>query len=184
MRLNFRDSPFYTIVEPLTQVWDFKGNSSPVAPLLRRTHLSGSNIDQRNSVRESTRDQLEFKINLRQETVDRLTGDSTLKVMVYCASDPISPYTKVDIAFPHQVEIRVNMDEVKANLRGLKNKPGSTRPADITNLVRKRAGYANSLSVTYALTNKVSLVRQWEIPTLFLVRFRLLTATFRGSISL
>lgn len=76
--------------------------------------------------------------------------------MIYCSADSMhSPFQKVDIAFPHQVEIRVNQDEVKANLRGLKNKPGSTRPADITNLMRKRAGYENHLQVTYALTNKV-----------------------------
>lgn len=82
-------------------------------------------------------------------------NESNLKVMVYCAADPISPFTKVDIAFPYQVEIRVNGDEVKSNLRGLKNKPGSTRPADITSLVRKRAAYENMLTCTYALTQKV-----------------------------
>ncbi|MCJ1288344.1 SUMO ligase siz1 [Xylographa opegraphella] len=85
--------------------------------------------------------------------------------MIYCASEPISPFSQVDITFPHQIEIRVNLDEVKANLRGLKGKPGSTRPADITPLLRKRPGYDNTLNVTYALTNKkfyiiVNLVKQ------------------------
>lgn len=76
--------------------------------------------------------------------------------MIYCAAEPVSsPVTKVEIAFPYQVEIRVNQDEVKSNLRGLKNKPGSTRPADITQLLRRRAGYENHLIVTYALTQKV-----------------------------
>ena len=86
-----------------------------------------------------------------------LSNDSTVRVLIYCASDPVSPFSKAEIAFPHQVEIKVNKDEVKANLRGLKNKPGSTRPADITHLLHKRAGYENSLIVTYALTVKVSL---------------------------
>ncbi|KAL9035327.1 MAG: hypothetical protein Q9214_006633 [Letrouitia sp. 1 TL-2023] len=85
--------------------------------------------------------------------------------MVYCAADPISHSSKTDIAFPHQIEIKVNLDEVKANLRGLKNKPGSTRPADITDLLRKRANYENTLMVTYALTHRkfhvvVNLVKQ------------------------
>ena len=76
--------------------------------------------------------------------------------MVFCAADSMSsPFQRVDIAFPYQIEIRVNQDEVKANLRGLKNKPGSTRPADITAQLRKRAGYENHLQVTYALTTKV-----------------------------
>lgn len=87
-----------------------------------------------------------------------LNNDPTLRVMIYCASEPIHPFVRVDISFPHQVEIKINLDEVKANLRGLKNKPGSTRPADITHLLRKREGYENSMTVTYALTHKVRLL--------------------------
>lgn len=108
------------------------------------------------TVREHTRDQLESKISLRADIADMLSNDPTVRVLIYCASDPVSPFSKVEITFPHQVEIKVNKDEVKANLRGLKNKPGSTRPADITHLLHKRAGYENSLIVTYALTVKVS----------------------------
>lgn len=108
------------------------------------------------TVREHTRDQVECKLSLRADIADILSNDSTVRVLIYCASDPIPPFSKVEITFPHQVEIKVNKDEVKANLRGLKNKPGSTRPADITHLLHKRAGYENSVVVTYALTSKVS----------------------------
>ncbi len=123
------------------------------------------------SVRESTRDQVDCKIILRADLADRLARGSTSRVMIYCASDPLSPFSKADIAFPYQVEIKVNMDEVKANLRGLKNKPGSTRPADITDLLRKRAGYENTMTVTYALTHKrfffiVNLVKQHPVEEL------------------
>lgn len=76
--------------------------------------------------------------------------------MVYCAADSgLTQYTKSDITFPHQVELKANLDDVKANLRGLKNRPGSTRPADITNFIRKKAGYVNQVAMTYALTQKV-----------------------------
>ncbi len=123
------------------------------------------------SVRESTRDQVDCKIVLRGDLADRLASDSSTRAMIYCASDPLSPFSKAEIAFPYQVEIKVNMDEVKANLRGLKNKPGSTRPADITDLLRKRAGYENTMTVTYALTHKrfyliVNLVRQHPVEEL------------------
>ena len=118
----------------------------------------GTLVDLQSSVREATRDQLDCKINLSVDTVERLSRDPSLKVMVYSASEPISPFNKVDITFPHQIEIRVNLDEVKSNLRGLKNKPGSTRPADITHLLRKRAGYENNMTVIYALTNKVIVI--------------------------
>lgn len=75
--------------------------------------------------------------------------------MVFCAADTgLNQFTKSDISFPHQVELKANLDEVKANLRGLKNKPGTTRPADITNYIRKKAGYTNHVVMTYALTQK------------------------------
>lgn len=73
--------------------------------------------------------------------------------MVFCAGENRGPQ---DIAFPHQSEVKVNGGEVKANLRGLKNKPGSTRPVDITKELRlKVLHYTNNVELTYALTSKV-----------------------------
>ena len=106
-------------------------------------------------MREITRDQVECKIVLKPETAERLKRDAAIKAMVYCTAEPISPFTKADIAFPHQVEIKVNGNEPKANLRGLKNKPGSTRPADITHLLHRRPPYESTLTITYALTQRV-----------------------------
>jgi E3 SUMO-protein ligase PIAS1 len=81
-------------------------------------------------------------------------NDTSLKVMAFCAAEGKG---RQDIAFPHQSEVKVNGGEVKANLRGLKNKPGSTRPVDITKDLRlKIAAYSNTIELTYALTNKAS----------------------------
>lgn len=78
--------------------------------------------------------------------------DKTLRVMVFCAAGNLGVQ---EISFPHQSELKVNGDEVKANLRGLKNKPGSTRPVDITDLLRlKLPNYSNNVDFTYALTTK------------------------------
>ncbi|KAK2794949.1 SUMO ligase siz1 [Onygenales sp. PD_12] len=146
-RLNFKESPFYTVIEPLTPVVECK-------------------------VRESTRDSASLKVILRAETALRLQTDPSLRVMVYCAADNgLTHYTKCDIAFPHQVELKANLDDVKANLRGLKNKPGSTRPADITNFIRKKADYVNHVVMTYALTQKkfyvvVNLVQKHSVEDL------------------
>lgn len=110
------------------------------------------------SVRESTRDQLDSKIRIPKEIADRFVqGQSigNLKVMIYCAADPLSSSFPADISFPSQIEIKVNGNDIKANLRGIKNKPGSTRPADITDLVHKKPLYENTLTITYALTTKV-----------------------------
>ena len=72
--------------------------------------------------------------------------------MLYCAAEPIGGAIRSDIAFPHQLEIKVNNQDVRANFRGLKNRPGSTRPADITTLLSH--SQMNVIQVTYALTQK------------------------------
>lgn len=80
-------------------------------------------------------------------------ADKSLRVMVFCAGDRTGVQ---DISFPHQSEVKVNGGEVKANLRGLKNKPGSTRPVDVTHLLRlKPPNYDNRVELVYALTQKV-----------------------------
>jgi E3 SUMO-protein ligase PIAS1 len=86
--------------------------------------------------------------------LSHVANEPTLRVMVFCASEDQG---RQDIAFPHQSEIKVNGGEVKANLRGLKNKPGSTRPVDITKeLWLKTPAYHNTVQMTYALTTKVT----------------------------
>ncbi|QLI68745.1 E3 SUMO-protein ligase pli1 [Metarhizium brunneum] len=78
--------------------------------------------------------------------------DESYRVMIFCAGDI---YGVQNVAFPHQSELKVNNQEIKANLRGLKNKPGSTRPVDITAALRlKLPLYINNVEFTYALTNK------------------------------
>jgi E3 SUMO-protein ligase PIAS1 len=105
-------------------------------------------------VREQTRDNVEMKVVLSENHAARLQ-DPNLRVMVYCAAESVlNQHTKSDVAFPYQVELKANLDEVKANLRGLKNKPGTTRPADVTDYIRKKAGYPNLIVMTYALTQK------------------------------
>jgi E3 SUMO-protein ligase PIAS1 len=95
------------------------------------------------------------KITLRaseQVVLQTLKADPSMRVMVFCAGEKDG---RQDIAFPHQSEIKVNTGEIKANLRGLKNKPGSTRPVDITKELRIHPpSYSNAVEMTYALTTK------------------------------
>lgn len=84
--------------------------------------------------------------------LSQVSEDQNLRVMVFCVSEGQGPQ---DIAFPHQSELKVNGGEIKANLRGLKNKPGSTRPVDITGQIRfNPPNYINNVEMMYALTNK------------------------------
>ncbi|TQN73533.1 E3 SUMO-protein ligase pli1, partial [Colletotrichum shisoi] len=83
--------------------------------------------------------------------VDKVLEDKSLRIMVFCAQNDSGTQ---DISFPHQSEIKVNGTEVKANLRGLKNKPGSTRPVDVTSYLRLKNDNRNFVEFTYALTQK------------------------------
>ena len=87
--------------------------------------------------------------------LNNITNDPTLRIMMYCAAGKNGVQ---DIAFPYQSELKVNGGDVKANLRGLKNKPGSTRPVDITDSLRLKPNtYTNNIDFTYALTREVSV---------------------------
>ncbi|KEF61586.1 uncharacterized protein A1O9_03154 [Exophiala aquamarina CBS 119918] len=146
-RITFKNSPFYTITRSLTNTLECKA-------------------------REATRDTARLTVTLSPQQADQLSQDSSCKVMVFCAAEGFQPLSREsDIAFPHNVELKCNSDEVKANLRGLKNKPGSTRPADITHLIRKKGNYPNTVEMVYALTTKkfylvVNLVQQKSIGTM------------------
>jgi len=94
-------------------------------------------------------------INLNNEQCQRITNEG-MRLLMYCGlSQGMSPYHPVDIAFPNQIEVKVNDDDVKHNFKGLKNKLGSTKPADITDKFRTRPpSYSNQVTMTYALTSK------------------------------
>ncbi len=126
--LQFKPNPFYTIREQLgpTKTCD-----------TMQQHRN--NIDMRITANEFP-------------ALQTLDQDKSLRVMLFCAGDMRGVQ---DIAFPHQSEIKVNTFDPKYNLRGLKNKPGSTRPADLTQHLRfKPPGYLNKIEFTYALTTK------------------------------
>ncbi|KAL1838845.1 hypothetical protein VTJ49DRAFT_2168 [Mycothermus thermophilus] len=126
--ISFKSSPFY---EPMYQVGDVR--TLEVMTAHRNT--------ERISVKVSDHPPLQL-----------CATDRTMRVMVMCAASNVGVQ---DIAFPYQCELKVNGGDIKANLRGLKNKPGSTRPVDITDALRLRPqSYPNNVELTYALTQK------------------------------
>lgn len=95
------------------------------------------------------------EIKLTEDQARQLKDDSSMRLMVYCgANTGLNTYSAIDIAFPNQIEVKVNNEDVKSNFKGIKNTAGTTKPADITSYVRKLTGYANQISVCYALTQK------------------------------
>lgn len=81
--------------------------------------------------------------------------DSSLRVMLYCAAKSDMNNYAHDVAFPSQLEVKIGDNQVTGNFKGLKNKPGSTRPVDITGYLSKQPNKINNLVTTYALTQKV-----------------------------
>ena len=102
--------------------------------------------------------------HIKPETGTRIR-DQGLKILIYCgAVHTMTPHSQSDIAFPNQIEVKVNDHDIKHNFKGLKNKPGSTKPADVGTYIHKFNGAQNTIVVTYALNTKrfafcVNLVR-------------------------
>lgn len=132
----FKPSPFYKIKRQL-------GTSVEMKP------------------RETTRDTARVTIDIDADLAQELQVNSLCRVYVFCA---VSRYdaarNSVDIAFPGHSELKINNHEIRANLKGLKNKPGSTRPADITPFLGKKNSPRNVLEFVYALTKEVCLIRR------------------------
>lgn len=129
--LLFKQSPFYQIEIPVSDV---------------RTC----------EVMQQHRTSVAIPLKLQDHPgLQKCLDDSTFRVMIFCAGENSGVQ---EVAFPHQSELRVNGGDIKANLRGLKNKPGSTRPVDITSALRLRPNYVNNIDFTYALTTKVRRV--------------------------
>lgn len=134
-KIEFKSSPFLTIIEQLI-------TPARCEPMASHRHT--------------------VKVNLSKAQYPMLAEverDPSLRVMIFGCENGSGLQ---DVAFPHQSEIKVNGGEIKANLRGLKNKPGSTRPVDITSELRLNPlSYVNTIEMTYALTQKVTKVRQF-----------------------
>ncbi|XP_044717558.1 PINIT domain-containing protein [Hirsutella rhossiliensis] len=125
--LTFKPSPFYRVETPVSTL--------RVCEVMTQ-HRNSINIP--------------LKLS-DHPALQRCLSDKSCRVMIFCAGESSGLQ---DIVFPHQSELKVNSGEIKANLRGLKNKPGSTRPVDVTNALRLKTNQANSIDFTYALTSK------------------------------
>ncbi|KAK9365099.1 PINIT domain-containing protein [Lipomyces kononenkoae] len=99
-----------------------------------------------------------------QSQLDKMKDNSYRVYLLSALSE--DAYRQATIQFPLSIEIRVNGKVVQANLRGLKNKPGTAKPADLTDYVTKDATTRNTVEVIYAYT------RQRYTVTLHLARKR------------
>lgn len=130
--VNLRGDPFVDLRDPVSKV-----HALPIIQANRHT--------------------VNILIDLDHKHVERLRADSTMRVLLYCSNDDMSQLqaSRAHVAFPQQIEVKVNGTVFTANFKGLKNKPGSTKPADITPYLKKSQPHQNNtVSVTYALTTR------------------------------
>lgn len=168
--LSFKNSPFYEIQFRVGDVRSCEGRSP--------FHVSSWSLLTSLSAMSQHRNMVSIPVIVSDNlNLNRVLDDKSLRIMVFCAGDNNGVQ---DIAFPHQSEIKVNGNEVKANLRGLKNKPGSTRPVDITSFLRLKNDNRNLVEFTYALTQKVSCLRFTNLNTL--LRLLMLTLNLSAEI--
>ncbi|KAI5356600.1 putative SAP domain, Zinc finger, MIZ-type, Zinc finger, RING/FYVE/PHD-type, PINIT [Septoria linicola] len=131
-RMWFKSSPFYEDHEAVYPLQDLPESRAEMP-------------QNRHTVRGT--------ISLSPDQSQRMKADPSLKLLLYCGKGA-NHYSLVDVEFPNQLEVKINNDDVKSNFKGLKGKPGTTKPADITDKIRKNSGYQNQLSITYALTKE------------------------------
>ncbi|AET40209.1 SUMO ligase NFI1 Ecym_5460 [Eremothecium cymbalariae DBVPG len=95
-----------------------------------------------------------FKFRLNEVEVKLLQEGPDARLLLFCG--PISHGNRVHIQFPHPNEIKLNDNMIKDNVRGLKNKIGTAKPADLTPYVRLNLD--NYLQLVYAFTKEDYLV--------------------------
>ncbi|KAL1895728.1 E3 SUMO-protein ligase pli1 [Ceratocystis pirilliformis] len=161
---------FYQI---MTDVWAMLNRPSPIPPpasnsseLLNSHNQNMERLSPSIHRRERTSDEVRIshkpnwisgsnslgnKLNIflrstDQPRLDDMANDDRLRIFILC-TDNFAPNS--DIAFPNQCHIRVNNHDLRLNLRGVKKRPGSTRPADITQYLRIRPNYINKIQFTY-----------------------------------
>lgn len=129
--LFFRENPFFVLKKLVTP----HAGLCPKAPEGRGT---GS-----------------LTFTLSDNDLHNLKNNRLSKLLLLCgAYDSYKPTTDVNIEFPSPIEIHFNGTHVKDNVKGIKGKPGTTKPANLTPYVRQK----NDLNIIYAFSKSDYLV--------------------------
>ncbi|KTW29006.1 uncharacterized protein T551_02280 [Pneumocystis jirovecii RU7] len=126
-RINFKPSPFYNILETI---------NSPIICL------------------PTLRDVITTPVQLSLKAVEKLTSDESYRVYLFCTATDSAAFGLALIEFPVHIDLKVNGKHVNANTRGLKKKPGTAPPVDITSLLFLDSKIINRIEMTCASTEK------------------------------
>lgn len=126
--MHFKESPFYRIKKLIQET----------AQKLNVTNVRGTCV---------------AKWRFTKADWNLLESDEKYKVYLFCGTVDSQKGFQCNqpIQFPHPNEIRVNNVQVRDNVRGLRNKIGTAKPADLTPYLRPPT-QQNILEVIYAFT--------------------------------
>jgi len=71
------------------------------------------------------------------------------RLVLFCTLADRVPYGNCVIEFPTHIEIKCNGTVVSANVRGIKNRPGTVNPPDITPQAVFMGGVSNKVDINY-----------------------------------
>ncbi|KAG5518037.1 hypothetical protein PMAC_003223 [Pneumocystis sp. 'macacae'] len=133
-RINFKPSPFYNILENI--------NSPIICP---RKYISAASM---------LRDTITTSVQLSIKAVEKLTSDECYRVYLFCTATDSAAFGLALIEFPVHIDFKVNGKHLNANTRGLKKKPGTAPPVDITSLLFLDSKSINKIEMIYSNTEK------------------------------
>ncbi|KAH8835711.1 PINIT domain-containing protein [Flagelloscypha sp. PMI_526] len=114
--IRFKESPFIQVLDQVSVVQECRESTSAT--------------DRRSEV---------FNFVLKDEHLVRLRDGSHHQLRLFCTSSTFhsaSPYRQINdpclIEFPPTCEVRINGTQLTANLKGMKKKPGTAPPPNIT----------------------------------------------------
>ncbi|KAG8720538.1 SUMO ligase siz1 [Ceratobasidium sp. 394] len=130
-QIRFKSSPFYKVEQPVSQLTTCQENKDA-----------------------SDRRSQSFMFSLSKEQSEKLQVPNKYEVRLYCTSSthyaPNSFSTAaVPIEFPPTCEIRVNNRNINANVRGLKKKPGTAPPPNLTPFMSTTQGAVCKVELVY-----------------------------------
>lgn len=102
-------------------------------------------------MKDSSRNHVSMSFMLTAGSLESLNGNvGTYQVALMCADTMVSFSQKPRMEFPNPVEIMINSQKIQANLKGMKNRPGTVPPAIITPYIDRSRGLPNRADITYS----------------------------------
>ncbi|CCH58473.1 hypothetical protein TBLA_0A06810 [Henningerozyma blattae CBS 6284] len=128
--LHFKESPFYQIKKLIPE------------------SVHKLNITENRGVTN-------FKFKFEQADWNLLSSNKSIQLFLFCGViNTLGSQGNEYIQFPHPNEIKVNNVQIKENVRGIKNKVGTAKPANLTKYLKAYPA-VNSVEVVYAFTKVV-----------------------------